>query len=267
MAIAAVPAAPTRAVLLDLEDVLIPWNTVGHWQWAWKPLGPKLPERHVRSCLRQNLRHWDRRRWRGLVGAEPPIDPAIRRAHLLDTLYAIARHHLPSAEAEAVVDRFDKPAGEIEGYDEVRPALARLAAENVPVGAVTELPEALGRRALARAGLGTVRLVAHAEDPLERRLPTKAGYRAAAEALGVPASRTIFVGDLFWSDVRAAARAGMTAVLLDRYDRFPGIEARRIASLAEVPALAPGAPAAEGAEAPDGDGPDGLGPDEPPSST
>jgi HAD superfamily hydrolase (TIGR01549 family) len=232
-------------VILDLDDTLLPWNTVAHWQWAWKPQGPRLAERRVRAAIRRTMRSWDRRRWRGLVGSEPPVDLGIRRDHLLETLTAIAGHALPDAESKAVVDRFDRPAGEIETFPDLLPALRRFAAEGFAVGATSEMPQELAERALRRAGLGTIRLVAHGDDPPEHRLPAKAGFRAACQQLGFPASQTVFVGDLFWSDVRAAARAGLTSVLLDRYDRFGGIEARRIATLPEAADVRPGSGAPE----------------------
>jgi FMN phosphatase YigB (HAD superfamily) len=231
---------PSRALLIDLDDTLVPWHTVAHWQWAWKPQGPKLADRRVNAAIRRTLRAWDRRRWHGLVGSEPVTDPVLRRAHLFETLTAIAGHSLPEPEATAVVDRFDRPAGEIETYSDALPLLRRCAAEGIVVGVVSEMPKEPARRALNRAGLAEVRLVAAGDDPAEARLPSKAGFRTACHALGFPASQTVFVGDLFWSDVRAAARAGLTSVLLDRYDRFGGVEARRIATLPEVVEVGPG---------------------------
>jgi FMN phosphatase YigB (HAD superfamily) len=187
----------------------------------------------------------------------------MRRAHLFETLTAIAGHSLPDAEATAVVDRFDRPAGEIETYDDTLPTLRRCDAEGIAVGVVTELPKEPAIRALARSGLGSVRLVAHGDDPVETRIPSKGGFRAACKVLGSPASQTVFVGDLFWSDVRAAARAGLTSVLLDRYDRFGGVEALRIATLPEIVAVLPGTgtPAPASDEIVPGPGPDPADPE------
>jgi FMN phosphatase YigB (HAD superfamily) len=232
-------SAPERGLLLDLDDTLVPWNTLSHWQWAWRPQGPRLPQRHVRSALRRALRAWDRRRWHGLVGPEAPPEEADRRAFLEECLRGIAGHRLPDAETQAVLARFDKPAGEIETYDDAGPALRRLETDGVAVGVVTHLPEPVARYALRRVGLAAVPLLRHAGDPAAERIPAKAGFRAALSTLGVPASRTVFAGDLFWSDVRAAARVGMTAVLLDRDDRFGGVEARRVASLLELVTVLP----------------------------
>ena len=66
------PAREARAVVFDLDETLIPLHTFARWQWAWRPNGPALSDRHVRAALRRELHAWDRRRWRGLVGAEPP---------------------------------------------------------------------------------------------------------------------------------------------------------------------------------------------------
>ncbi|MGA7862230.1 MAG: hypothetical protein WCB19_10320, partial [Thermoplasmata archaeon] len=63
-----------RAVLWDFDDTLVPVHTIERWQWAWKPQGPRLNERHVRASIREGLRRWDRRRWQGLVGDLPPAD-------------------------------------------------------------------------------------------------------------------------------------------------------------------------------------------------
>ncbi len=225
------PGSAPSGVLLDLEDVLVPWNSVGHWQWAWRPQGPRLGERHVRSTLRKELRAWDRRRWRGLVGAEPPVDEAGRLAHVRATLQAIAGRSLPAAEADAVVARFDRPAGEIEQFDDVAPGLDRLRAAGRSIGVVTELPEVVARWALRRGGWSSLPLVRHGDDPAGERLPTKRAFRAACTAIGGEAATTVYVGDLFWSDVRAGSRAGLTAYLFDRYERFGGVEVRRVSSL------------------------------------
>ena len=61
-------------------------------------------------------------------------------------------------------------------------------------------------------------------------------FRSAAEALGAPAERVGYVGDLFWSDVRAAARAGLAAVLLDRRDAWPKVHSGRLTTLDELEA-------------------------------
>lgn len=224
------------AVLFDLDDTLVPWHTLPHWQWAWRPRGPVLSERHVLAAVHRSLHAWDRRRWQGLVGEAPPADLAAHRAHLEATLAAIAGHPLPADETTAVVNRFLKPAGEIESFPDVVPCLAQLAADGVGVGVVTALPAEAAHHALKRVGLGDLHVVATGESS-SPPLPAPAAWKAAAEAVGHKPREILYVGDLFWSDVRAATRVGFSTVLVDRRDWLPRVLARRIRTLADVPGL------------------------------
>ncbi len=230
------------AVLFDLDDVLVPFHTPAMWQWAWRPQGPLLGERRVHAAVRRSLKAWDRRRWQGLTGKAPPADLPALRHHLAETLWAIAGHPLPEAETEAVVRRVLRPAGEVERYGDAARALARLRASGVRVGVLTPLPSDTARWLLHRSGLVEDLLVASG-DPGAPVPPDRAAFRAAAERLATPFSRVAFVGDLFWSDVRAAARAGLASVLLDRHEIWPKVLSGRMTSLdALEPTLAPGKP-------------------------
>jgi FMN phosphatase YigB (HAD superfamily) len=232
------PEGADRAVLLDMDDTLAPFQTVAHWQWAWKPQGPLLPERHARSAIRKSVRAWDRRRWQGLVGAAPPVGAADLRLHLHDTLLALAGRPLGDFEVESVVDRFLKPSPHGEAFDDVPPLGRWLRDHRVPFGVLTPLPEAVARAFLARTGLPSdVPLFPDAGVPESPRLPAAGAFRAARKSLAPDARRVLFVGDLYWSDVRAAARAGLEAVLIDRTDASEGLGGTRIRSLAELPSL------------------------------
>ena len=60
-------------------------------------------------------------------------------------------------------------------------------------------------------------------------------FDAAVGALGVPASAVLLVGDSPHDDVEPAIRAGLSAVLIDRNNRYPAkTHLRRITSLTEV---------------------------------
>jgi putative hydrolase of the HAD superfamily len=217
-----------EGVLFDLDDVLVPFQTPAAWQWAWRPQGPLLGERRVRSAVRRALKAWDRRRWEGLIGRQPPADLEALKAHLAATLAGLAGH--PVAEADAVVRRFLHPAADVERYADAAPALDRLRAAQVAVGVVTPLPLDSARWLLRRVGLPES-LVLGAGDGPGPVVPDTKAFRAAAEALRLPPERVGYVGDLFWSDVRAAARAGLSAVLLDRRDGWPHVQGGRIVDL------------------------------------
>ena len=218
------------AVLFDLDDVLVPFDTPHSWQWAWRPQGPLLGDRRVKAAVRRALKAWDRRRWQGLTGKLPPANLTTLNEHIANTLATVAGHALPAAETGAVVRRVLHPAGEVERFPDVAPLLDRLRAADVRVGVATPLPTDSARWVLHRTGLPADLLV-RAGDPPEPVLPDRAAFRAAVAALGSEPKRTGYVGDLFWSDVRAAARAGLKAVLLDRHDAWPKVQAGRILSL------------------------------------
>ncbi|MGP8158650.1 MAG: HAD family hydrolase [Thermoplasmata archaeon] len=218
------------AVLFDLDDVLVPLQTPAAWQWAWRPQGPVLGERRVKAAVRRALKAWDRRRWQGLTGKAPPADPEALRDHLANTLATVAGHPLPADETEAVVRRFLKPAGEVERYPDVPGALDRLRSRGVKIGTLTPLPAESARWLLHRCGLPETLLLGSGDSP-GPCVPDRAAFRAATEALGAPPERVAYVGDLFWSDVRAAARAGLSSVLLDRRDAWPKVLTGRLTTL------------------------------------
>jgi HAD superfamily hydrolase (TIGR01549 family) len=235
---AAVPPStpsPLTAVLLDLDDTLVPWQTPAHWQWAWRPRGPLLSERHVRAALKRSIHQWDRRRWEILTGASPPADETAYRGFLAWTLTEIAGHALAADESKAVVERFLRPSYDAERFPDASLLIDALARRGVRVGVVSSLPAEASRLALRRAGLAEGLLVPPSEGVAT--VPATAAFRAAAASLGAKPRATLYVGDLFWSDVRAAARAGLVAVLLDRTDAAGRVTGPKIHSLSEVPGL------------------------------
>jgi len=240
------------AVLFDLDDVLVPFQTPAAWQWAWRPQGPVLGDRRVKAAVRRALKSWDRRRWQGLTGKAPPADLAALHTHLADTLATVAGHALPPAETEAVVRRFLRPAGEVERYEDAPRALERLRSLGILVGTVTPLPAESARWLLHRCGLPET-LVVGAGDGPGPCVPDRSGFRAAAKALGVPPERLAYVGDLFWSDVRAAGRAGLPSVLLDRRDAWPKVLTGRLTTLDVLEATL-----AAGGSPPETEGPEGA---------
>jgi FMN phosphatase YigB (HAD superfamily) len=251
--VAAPSPSPIETVLFDLDDTLVPFQTLAHWQWAWRPQGPILGERHVRSALRHSLHAWDRRRWSGITKREPPVTWDEYRRHLESTLAAIAARPLPEAETKIVVDRFLKPAGDVERFPDVLPALAELSAGGWKVGVATPLPEELARAFLKRAGVPEMPVITLPGSPDSPGLPAIGAYRQAAEVLGAKRDRTVFVGNLYWSDYRAAARAGLVSILIERPGNESRGEARRVASLSQLPAtlrstLVPPSPPVDGPE-------------------
>jgi FMN phosphatase YigB (HAD superfamily) len=221
-----------RAVLWDLDDTLVPWQTVERWQWAWRPQGPRLSERHVRAALRRGTRRWDRRRWRGLIGAEPPADEVARHEILRNILFEIAGHPLPEAETEAVLHRLPRFPGLPDPFRDVRPCLAALKQRGIPMAVVAPEPGERAVVTLRHERLDEFVSVVGAEADAPR-VPVAEAFRRACERLGSPPGETVYVGDLYWSDARAASRAGLWGLLLDRNGWWTRVESARIASLTD----------------------------------
>jgi putative hydrolase of the HAD superfamily len=67
--------------------------------------------------------------------------------------------------------------------------------------------------------------------------PDPAIFRIALERAGVTAAESVYVGDNPVFDALPAEEAGMAAVIVDRWNRYPEYEGTRIASLDELPAV------------------------------
>lgn len=65
--------------------------------------------------------------------------------------------------------------------------------------------------------------------------PNREIFDAAVQALAMPPSEILLVGDSLHDDVEAAIRAGLSAILIDRRDRHPSVShVPRITSLKQV---------------------------------
>jgi HAD superfamily hydrolase (TIGR01549 family) len=85
---------------------------------------------------------------------------------------------------------------------------------------------------LGRAGLDPfLDVVVTAKDAGADK-PEPKIFLAAIKKAGLPASETLYVGDQYERDVVGARKAGINAILIDRYDLFPEItDCPRISSL------------------------------------
>lgn len=122
-------------------------------------------------------------------------------------------------------------------FPDALPALDALDAAGVPVAIVSNwdcgLPEVLASLGVAgRFAAVVVSAVVGA------RKPEPAIFRHALERLGVAPEDALHCGDLPAADCEGARRAGVRAVLLDRSGSHPQTPCPRIATLAELPALA-----------------------------
>jgi putative hydrolase of the HAD superfamily len=115
-------------------------------------------------------------------------------------------------------------------------ALARLRAAGVRLGVVSNSDGQVDA-ALAEAGLRPFFEVVVDSTVAGVEKPDPRIFRVALEALGVPASETVYVGDVYEVDVVGARGAGMHPVLLDPHAFHAGRDVATVRTLAELPDL------------------------------
>lgn len=108
-------------------------------------------------------------------------------------------------------------------FDDVQGVLDDLDCLGVPYGAVTNNVEGYQRQKLSAVGLDRVAVVI-GSDTAGAPKPDARSYLAGVAALGTAAHLTLMVGDNPEHDVAGARLAGLPALLVDRFDRFPGQE-------------------------------------------
>ena len=112
-------------------------------------------------------------------------------------------------------------------------ALAALRSRGFRVGVVSN---ADGRVAALLEAAGLAR---HLETIVDSHLegvekPDPEIFRRALARLGVPAERTVYVGDIHSIDVLGARAAGLSAILIDETGGYADVACPRIAALAEL---------------------------------
>jgi putative hydrolase of the HAD superfamily len=230
-----------RAVLLDAMGTLLrleapaPALRLGLRDEHGIEVGAEAAEHAARSEMAFYRAHHDEGR-----DPESLARLRLRCAEVLrDALGPVARGVAPQALLPTLMRalRFAAFPDAAPALDAMRRSGARLA---VVSNWDASLPEVLRRTGLA----GRVDAVL-ASAVVGAAKPSPAIFTAALDALGVPASAALHVGDTVRDDVLGARAAGIAAVLLRRDPAArPGVEdlpagVRVIGSLAEVAGLAP----------------------------
>jgi putative hydrolase of the HAD superfamily len=121
-------------------------------------------------------------------------------------------------------------------FDDVRPALSRLATAGLLLGVVSNfeawLEEWFGVHDLVETF--PIRVISGIEG-IEK--PDERIYLLALERAGVEARESVYVGDNPEFDVDPPAALGMFPVLVDRRERFPEHRGPRVRDLRELPSV------------------------------
>lgn len=223
--------SPAGAVLLDAYGTLLRMDDpVPRLRGLLAAEGHHHAEAVVAAALRDEIAHYRVHHDRG---RDAPSLAALRR----DCARVLASGlggdaPPPDRLAPMLVDslRFSL-------YPDALPALDALDAAGVPVAVVSNwdcgLPGVLGSLGVAHrfAAVAVSAVVGAAK-------PAPAIFHHALERLGVRPGAALHCGDMPVADCEGARAAGIRAVLLDRAGGHPESPCPRIATLAELPALA-----------------------------
>ena len=197
----------TRAICLDLDDTL--WD-LGPVIWrAEKAVHDWFRERYPRIPQRwsiEDIRALRQRIEREHPGREHDL-PMLRKA----TFARLARESGYGEElAEEAFAAFQRVRNDLVCFDDVHPALARLAKRG-PVVALTN-----GTADLAAIGVRHYFTAVLTAADVGAAKPDPRAFRAVCAALGLSAAEIVHAGDHPEKDVDAARAAGMGAVWVDR---------------------------------------------------
>ncbi len=152
--------------------------------------------------------------------ARPPVTLATIRPHVSRGARAMASAAFPELDPAQVADLmpeflaiYQQELGRHSVlFDGVEPMLAALEAAGTRWGIVTNKPEYLARDIIPQLGWQTRCGVLVGGDTLAERKPHPLPLLHAAEAIGIPAPRCVYVGDDA-RDIAAARAAGMPSVV------------------------------------------------------
>ena len=208
------------AVVFDWGGTLSVWadlDLADMWRVAARHLDPAREEELTQLLTDVEGKSWARVRHDQRATTLAELLAEASTASGLDVAAAVME--------EAAAGHLDAWAPHIEHTDDAAPTLAACRSLNLRTGLLsnTHWPREFHERFLARDGLDRLLDVRVYTSELKRTKPHPLAFKAVLDALDVPASRTVFVGDRPYDDIYGAQALGMRAVLMagrpvDAYD-------------------------------------------------
>jgi HAD superfamily hydrolase (TIGR01549 family) len=230
-----VSLAPLKAVCFDMGDTLAYQHPAGHrvLRRLLHQRGISVSDAEVhRARLAANSRYY------ALALARPSLGIAQEKDSLVDEfdqtlLTSLGLAEWPGLTVADVQTAFRSVARRFVLFPDVRPTLRALSARGLRLAVVSNWDHDLVDRCRE---LGLVdhfdAIVGSATVRCEK--PDPSIFDRALDRLGVSHGEAWHVGDLYLADVLGARAAGITPILLDRYDVLPELDCRRIRSLGEL---------------------------------
>jgi HAD superfamily hydrolase (TIGR01509 family) len=218
-----------RAVLFDLGDTLIDEKDFDAWT--------ELARRFYLDLDPDNLLH-------SYFAVQDAVDarphPAGREAGLVDfwqkVLSEAAAKPVDAATARKFIAAVHETERPVRLYSDVHRCLDTLRGEHRALGVVTNsTSEASVRRLLDRVGILDyfTRILSSGTEGVEK--PNPEIFHRAVERMTVRPEETVYVGNLAYTDAKAASAAGLHGVWLNREGCGYGDDPPEIISLLELP--------------------------------
>ena len=119
-------------------------------------------------------------------------------------------------------------------FEDVAHTFETLQTRKIALGVISNMDRTLPQL-LAQLGVDGYLSVVVSSGEAGLTKPQPEIFRVALERSGVAPEEALYVGDQYENDVLGARQAGLTPILVDRYDLFPHLtEVTRIRSLEEV---------------------------------
>lgn len=166
-------------------------------------------------------------------------DPSASRRFWLDFYAGIVRalgHDREDGELPLALYRTFSDPDNYGAYPDVRETLEELRDRGFRLGLISNFETWLDDL-LGDLGLNEFLEVSVISGREEYEKPHPMIYRLALERGGIDPRQALHVGDSPISDYDGAREAGMQAVLLDRWGRFPDFPGARVKDLREIPPL------------------------------
>jgi HAD superfamily hydrolase (TIGR01509 family) len=202
------------AVIFDFHSTLVDQGSAVDWvAAAWSHLGrPGTPA----AAMGDDAAGWERRMdliWERARELDPTSERD-RSAELHRGVYDTALTDLAERDADLVAALYEVMLTLWFPYDDALPTLQALRARGVAIALLSNIGMDI-RPLLDQAGLSSFLDAVVLSYEVGAVKPESAIFQQAVDALGVPARRTLMVGDS-WKDDAGAAQLGIRCLLLPR---------------------------------------------------
>lgn len=208
-----------KAITLDF------YNTLAHFTptreerqaEAARQHGHQVDPAAVKLAYVVGERYWTQENALSPIHLRPEAERVAFYAGYEQRLMRASGLELTLEQAAKVFDTYRNMPGDLMLYDDVLPALDRLAARGLVLGVISNADQDVAP-ICERLGLVPYLDFILTSALVGAEKPHPAIFEAALSAAATAPTRTIHIGDQYYSDVVGARAVGMRALLLDRHD-------------------------------------------------